>query len=98
MIVVYGGVRVFNAVTEAKARKGAPIRDPARWVRGALVQGWEIPDHWAMETARREREGIVLDDTTCSALAAVLADLGLPDALPCVAPRDGAGSRRRHTP
>ena len=56
MIVVYGGVRVFNAITEAKARKGAPIRDPARWVRGALVQGWEIPDHWAMETARRERE------------------------------------------
>ncbi len=50
------------------------------------------------EAARREREGIVLDDTTCSALAAVLADLGLPDALPCVAPRDGAGSRRRHTP
>jgi LDH2 family malate/lactate/ureidoglycolate dehydrogenase len=34
------------------------------------------------EAARRERAGIALDATSCAALAAVLASLGLPGDLP----------------
>lgn len=55
LIDAHGARSVFNAIAEARSRKGAPIRAIARWVRGALVQGWELPDHWATEAARRER-------------------------------------------
>ena len=66
LVAQHGGERVYNAVAEIRARKGAPIRDPARWVRSALERRFEIADHWAERVAREERaarlRGLAADD------------------------------------
>ncbi len=58
----HGARKLYNAIVEARTRKGAPIRDVSGWVRSALARGYELPDHWAMECGRREREARMRGD------------------------------------